>query len=163
MGDLISRADVEDALAPEDYVALFDRDRDGAVSSPADLARVDKAIAVGESTLLMLTKAAYPGGFSSAGGTVDEAIKAHVVAFAVHHAIRFSPLATGNASAPYRQAYLDAMAFAKALARDDNARPVTANAGEPYPRAESVGIVNADGDPVDSWARNARGADASDF
>jgi hypothetical protein len=158
---ILSAADVQAALDPQDYLHLFDRNRDGAVSG-TDLTWLAGRIAAAESEATMRVRAALPGGFTADDGTtVDPAVKDQLVAMVCYLAARLNPLASGQVASPFRQAYLDALGFFDRLGRDDRNRQAVGNPALAAPVAVASNVTDAAGDYTDTYSRAADRRDAS--
>jgi hypothetical protein len=158
MPALITAADIEARVPPDEYLKLYDRDGDGV----ADAAFVTTCITTADSRVRMQLYA-HVGAPDAAGGTVDEAIKAACVSYACLEAVLYTPLYSDAAAAPYKAGADRADKFLERLAKDDRARVVTANTGRARPVASVSNATDADGLPTNPLGRAASGRDPSAY
>lgn len=157
----ITASDISSRLTADQYVAIFDRDENGAVSG-TDLTFVSLCISTAESVVNMASRAAFGAAFDSSG-TVDEAVKAVCVDLAIWEAVKRSPLIGRPETAPYRLAYDDAHKWLDRMTRDDRARPVTSGVGRAHPRGATSNTTDETGEYTNRFARAANRQDPSDF
>lgn len=161
MGTLITSADIQSRVPPDDYLKMFDRDRDGTPDAPV----LATCINTGDSKVRMRTQAYFGGvALDDPHGAVDEAIKDCVVAYACECAVIYNPLYSDRDAAPFRAAAKRADEFLDRLARDDRNRVVTAAGGRARPRAVLDNAVGSDGvTPTNPFNRAADGSDRTGF
>lgn len=126
---LFTLDDVTAVLSPQAFARLAARSGGGT----PDLTYANRIVAEVESTVRMITRAAFPAGLDAAGGTVDAAIVGACVDLWCELA------ASRHASAATEHAYMiagkRARDFLKALNRGADAQPVTSAAGRAQPVA----------------------------
>ncbi len=134
----ITVADLEALQDPDVFIRLFDKDGDGT----ADIAWINRCIAVADSKVKMKCYSAFGADFDVVGGTVDEAIKAMVCAYAFMEAVHYSPLYTGDEKSAFIGLKKEADEFFASLVKDFNNRVRTSGVGRAQPVAAVVNITD---------------------
>lgn len=156
---MITASDIQARMTSDDYLKVFDRAGVGA----ADSGFVATCIADAESRVNMRLIAAFGTTLDAAGGTVDSAVKAACVAYAVSYAINLNPLITDAETAPYRRAVRDADEFFDRLAKDNATRAVTSPVGRARPHASLSNAIDDAGNPTNPLVRAADRRDGSAY
>jgi hypothetical protein len=156
---IIAASDIQARVAPDVYLRMFDRDRDGV----ADAAYLTTCIATADSKVRMRLAAAFPIEVDAAGGTVDEAIKGACVSYACLEAVIYNPLFNGTQQAPFAALAKMADEFFDRLVRDNRNRPKTSAMGRAKPWAATVNSTDSTGAPTNPMTRVADGKDGSGY
>jgi hypothetical protein len=149
VGLYIAVSDVQNAMMPEDYLRLFDRDSDGDVETTD----VERAIGKAERELNILLRASHATPFT---GTIPDEIKDLAIDLVPWHGVKLYGAIVNTQNAPFRLLYEDAKRLLEKIAKDAGARLPT-KAAEPIESATSYvsapdsqfsAAVDAETDPI---------------